>query len=173
METLEKLAVVYGHITTRQHSQLDSEYLQQAINFLYHTDTTIIIKYAYQGKPENWDIEKPVNVYRVTLRNKNHEYSFNFYSSLHDTYGPSTRGISWNAVREHEQNNNRKIRIYDVLACLQIDYSEDFEDFCNNFGYLTDSMKALKVYNEVRTETKNIKKLWPDEESQKMLADIN
>ena len=76
-------------------------------------------------------------------------------------------------MREHEQNNNRKIRIYDVLACLQIDYSEDFEDFCNNFGYLADSMKALKVYNEVRTETKNIKKLWPDEENQKMLADIN
>lgn len=46
---------------------------------------------------------------------------------------------------------------YDVLACITKNDPGDFEDFCSNFGYETDSRKAKKVFKRVKEEWKKVK----------------
>ena len=75
-------------------------------------------------------------------------------------------------LEKHRKKQRSKIRIYDVLACLSIDYSEDFHDFCEMFDLSTDSRNALALYEGIRTETRNLKKLWPTKEEQEKLNEI-
>ena len=178
----EKYQTVTGNVLNKnQEEQLNCEYLQQAIDFLFETNTKISITKAYQAVPE-WDKENinagPVNVYLVLFKNDKHAYEFTFYSSIADTYGPEPRKgedhITFHKRQQkHQVEQRRKIRIYDVLACLNVDYSEDFHDFCENFGLSTDSRKSLNTYEAVRTETRNIKKLWPSKEDQDKLNEIS
>lgn len=57
---------------------------------------------------------------------------------------------------------------YDVLAGLQKYEVGNFQDFCDNFGYSNDSIKALKVYNNVVDEYKKVTYLFTDQEIEKM-----
>lgn len=127
-----------------------NQYVKQAKDFLSQTETTIeVTQLGKQLPPWSQDDTKPVNVLSVTLRNKRHEYTFNFYCSYNDTY------------------NNRRSKqeyTYDILACLNVDHSLDFEDFCQSYGYDTDSRKALDTYLAVQNETKHLKLLWNDSE---------
>lgn len=61
-------------------------------------------------------------------------------SSMHDKYRftlTTARGtywsIFWNSINDTEKGITPTE--YDILACLSIDYSEDFQDFCEQFGY--------------------------------------
>ena len=45
---------------------------------------------------------------------------------------------------------------YDVLACLTKYDPGTFQDFCDNFGYDTDSRNAEKTYNAVKEEYNNL-----------------
>lgn len=150
------------------------DYNKQAQDFLNSTKTTIEVVEIGKLKPENWD-SRPVKTLSVTLKNERHTYNFKFYCSLVDTYGPD---LDWRHTSQYdpkyyaalkkwrkEQSEKRKNNYaYDVLACLFVDYSEDFEDFCSNFGYDTDSRKALDVYLAVRNETKNLKCLFTEDQ---------
>lgn len=67
-------------------------------------------------------------------------------------------------------NNNDKILLpkeptaYSVLACLTKYNPGTFEDFCDEFGYNTDSKKAEKTYNAVRDEYLHIISLFNESE---------
>jgi hypothetical protein len=52
--------------------------------------------------------------------------------------------------------------MYSVLACLTKYDPEDFEDFCDNFGYDIDSRKAEKTYHAVVKEWKAVERLFGD-----------
>ena len=58
---------------------------------------------------------------------------------------------------------------YDVLACLQKYEFENFQDFCDQFGCSTDSIKALKIYNNVVDEFKKVAYLFTDQEIEEMI----
>lgn len=60
---------------------------------------------------------------------------------------------------------------YDVLAGMIAEYG-DFEEFCGNFGYNTDSIKAKETFEECRNQELNLRKLFTHEELEK-LAEIN
>lgn len=62
--------------------------------------------------------------------------------------------------------------LYDVLACLQKYDVGSFEDFCNEFGYDTDSRKALKTYKAVVKEYNAMSRLFTSEELE-ILSEIN
>lgn len=48
----------------------------------------------------------------------------------------------------------------EILNCVAMDYSEeDFEDWCGEYGYDTDSRKAEKVYKACKKQTKDAKRL--------------
>lgn len=57
---------------------------------------------------------------------------------------------------------------YDVLCCLTKSDPETFDDFCSNYGYDSDSIKALKIYEKVCEEWKNIRMLYSDKEIEKL-----
>jgi len=57
---------------------------------------------------------------------------------------------------------------YDVLACLTTYDPEDFQNFCDNFGYDKDSIKANKIYLAVVNEWNNLKAIYSDEELEKL-----
>jgi hypothetical protein len=61
---------------------------------------------------------------------------------------------------------------YDVLACITKSDPGTFENFCGEFGYNTDSIKAEKTYRAVMDEWQNIKALWLDSEIER-LQEIN
>lgn len=62
------------------------------------------------------------------------------------------------------KNNMQNPTPYDVLACLTKYDPESFKDFCDCYGYDTDSRKAEKIYKAVCDEWLNVQKLWNDEE---------
>ena len=50
------------------------------------------------------------------------------------------------------------------LNTLSSTDSEDFEDFCINFGYDTDSIKALETWERVKEQDYNLKMVFSDED---------
>ena len=52
--------------------------------------------------------------------------------------------------------------LYDVLTCLQKYDCGDFENFCSEFGYDTDSRKAERIYKDVCKEFKAVERLFSD-----------
>ena len=57
---------------------------------------------------------------------------------------------------------------YNVLACLQKYDVGTFEDFCNDFGYDTDSRTAEKTYNAVCDEYKQLCAIFSDDEMEQL-----
>lgn len=58
-----------------------------------------------------------------------------------------------NMVKEHRKDMTRREPTpYDVLACITKYHPGTFEDFCGEFGYDTDSRKALATYEAVLQE---------------------
>lgn len=53
---------------------------------------------------------------------------------------------------------------YDVLACLTKYDVGSFEDFCSEFGYNDDSIKAKETYDAVVEEYEGLQKLYTDED---------
>jgi len=98
--------------------------------------------YHFAGDKDTRDI------YKVTLKRGDRKYSFKFGQSLY-----------------HSQAGNKKEpTMYDILTCLTTQDPETFEDFCDNFGYNTDSRSAKKIYKAVVKEYDNICKLFSDKE---------
>lgn len=57
---------------------------------------------------------------------------------------------------------------YDILVCLTKYNPGTFENFCDEFGYNTDSKIAEKTYNAVVNEYKNVAMLWTDSEIEQL-----
>lgn len=51
---------------------------------------------------------------------------------------------------------------YSILACLQKSDPGTLEEFCSEFGYDTDSRKALEIYLAVQQEFKKVNRLFHD-----------
>ena len=52
--------------------------------------------------------------------------------------------------------------MYDVLACLQKYEIGTFQDFCSDFGYNDDSIRAYKTYKAVLKEYNAVNRLFGD-----------
>lgn len=101
------------------------------------------VKIDYVGEvPSKWgDIEKQnlVDQWRVTLSSKAGSHSFDYFTGL----GLRTKPNSWG------QRKPKKPKIADVLYSLIFDASaadDNFHDWCANFGYSDDSIKAMNTY---------------------------
>ena len=68
--------------------------------------------------------------------------------------------------------NKKSPNSYDVLACLTKYDPGNFENFCSDFGYDTDSKKAEKTYLAVKDEYLNVTRLFTDSEIE-ILNEIN
>lgn len=151
-----------------------STYTEQANDFLKATNTSLTITFSHKGKHFEGD-KKDRNIYNVKLSNKKHTYCFTFGDSINNTQKMES------AKSQSEALKYRPTK-YDVLACLNVDYSTDFKDFCDNFGYerhdfdneannfLNES--AFVTFKAVQKETENLKLLFSEDELE-MLSEIN
>lgn len=70
----------------------------------------------------------------------------------------------WDKFRRDRHGKRRIPTPYDVLSCIEKSDPGNFEEFCDNFGYDTDSHKAEVTYHAVVREWKKIKKFFTPEE---------
>lgn len=68
-------------------------------------------------------------------------------------------------IETYVEDNEVKIpTAYDILTCLTKYDPESFEDFCDNYGYSKDSIKALNTYEAVAEEWENISSMFNEDE---------
>lgn len=91
------------------------------------------------------------NVYKITVRRDGKQISFKFGDSINHTL----EGIEPD--------------LYDVLTTISAEYdfnNTEFEEFCSEFGYNTDSRKAEKTFKLWKKQNTKLHKLFTDEEIQ-------
>jgi len=137
----------------------ESEYNRQAIDFLVETDTTCDIELIGQDF-SSWNKKSKVNKYSVTLKNKRHSYTFDF----------------WDSIANTEKNKKAKYDFYSILACVTKYVPDSFDEFCSDFGYEfkneTEYIKAKQTHLDCLEQVKNLKKLFTSEQFEK-LSEIN
>lgn len=100
------------------------------------------VKIEYVAEvPSKWDTDTPrtVDQWRVTLSSKAGFHSFDYFTGLGLRHKPDSWG----------KRKPRKPKVADVLHSLILDASaadENFHDWCANFGYSDDSIKAMNTY---------------------------
>jgi hypothetical protein len=127
-------------------NSITDNYNQQANDFAAKIGLTMSAKYL--GHYERIGINSAN--FNITLSRKDCKpLTFEFSNSINE---------SW--------KNKRKIKplpvLYDVLTYLTKSDPEDFETFCGEFGYNTDSRKALDTYMAVQKEWAGVKILFGD-----------
>lgn len=173
-----------------------NKYDEQAKDFLKSTNTTFKADFLkndfyFDGDKETRDI------YKIILKRGNRKYVFNFGQSINDSGFFYTKGVQKIDINRKHLNksdehivkiindynflNNGKSDViikptrptpYNVLSCLTKYNPETFENFCDEYGYDEDSIKAKKVYDSVVDEYRNVIMLWNDSEIEQ-LAEIN
>lgn len=131
-----------------------NEYEQQANEFLKDTKTEFKAEFLKNSFHFSGDTEKR-NIYEITLKRGEREYKFKFGDSIANT-----------------ENLKKSVSAYSVLSCLTKNEVGDFNNFCDDFGYDTDSRTAEKTYKAVLEEWNNVKMLFTDAEIEK-LQEIN
>lgn len=175
------------------------DYNKQAIDFLQATGTTMEIVEAVPQTIPLWELKTGLNAnqhikYSVTLKNKNHSYTFDFWGSIADyqkveqykernnIHGLLKEEIAKVFKRPFNMMTNDQIKRtlldivkpseYDILACLSPMYEDTFEDFCAYFGYDTDSRTAEDTYKRCIEQDRHLHKLFTHEQLDQ-LAEIN
>lgn len=174
-------------------------YQQTAIDFLKSTGVEFSAKFVKNGKHFADDKEER-DIYEITLKRGQRKYSFEFGRSLNNSgnwillggYESNKQAIPANLIGENGQVISMqklqystlynpkcdKIRLrqaptgYDILARLTKNDPCTFEDFCSEYGYDRDSIKALKVYEAVKVEYAMVCALWSESELEQ-LQEIN
>ena len=122
------------------------EYEKQAQDFLASTGTELSIEYVDFKPYFPGDKEKRA-VFEFTLRRGETEYKGTFGQSIAAGDAMPTP--------------------YDILACL--DYWEgDFSDFCSEYGYSDDSIRALAIYDAVIRQSEGLRELFTFDELEKL-----
>lgn len=167
-----------------------------AQDFLNNTGATLAVEYSRTGKHFEDDKEER-DIYKVTISKGGRSMSFDFGQSINasgkyiivDSNNGYLRGqkiandaglkkaksayVGSGFYKFYQENKSYSVpSAYDVLACLQKYEVGNFENFCQDFGYDTDSRKAEKVYKAVLDEYKNLCTLFDVEEMQQ-LQEIN
>lgn len=106
-------------------------------------------------KPANW--EPSGNHYRVTLTReavKGARLVFDFWGSLNDMEKGEDPGA------------------YDVLACISGDVNtpDTFKEFCSEYGYEADSIKALQTFRRADRFAKRLREFLTEEERETITA---
>lgn len=108
----------------------------------------------YEYRPYFNDDKESRYVFKCKLIRNRKSYTFTFGQSLY--------------------NGSKEPTMYDILSCLQKYDCGTFENFCDEFGYDTDSRKAERTYKAVCKEYKAVVRLFGDSgECYDELCEIN
>lgn len=120
------------------------------------------------------------DVYEIALTRDSRRMTFKFGQSLVDSRydqkfsaGPYWRGVERKA-NGWPKHPGKAPTLYDAIACLQKYDVGTFEDFCGDFGYDTDSRRALDTYLAVQAEVANFARLCgPDTDMREEAQEIS
>lgn len=126
-------------------------YQEQANKFLQETNTVLQVKFLKNDLYFS-DDEETRDIFSCRLSNLRHSYRFRFGQSLKKSTG----------------SGKNKPTAYDILSCLQKYEIATFEDFCDEYGYDTDSRKAFRTYKAVKKEWENVRLLFTPEELEQL-----
>lgn len=129
------------------------DYNKEMKKILNNAGISVNIVYIAKSFP-NWDEGNLHNQYKIILERGKQQMQFDYWDSLYNT------------------KENKKPSTYDVIACLEWYEIYDFEDFCQNFGYDTDSMKAFNIYTECQKQQKELFALIPEENIREQIREI-
>jgi ATP:corrinoid adenosyltransferase len=127
------------------------DYQKQALEFLQVTGTKFKATFLKHDK-HFADDKVSRDIYQITLSNSRGKMTVKFGQSI--------------------ANQGQAPTPYDVLTCLTKYDPEDFEWFCSNYGYDTDSRSAEKIYKAVCKEWQQVDRLFSSEELE-LLQEIN
>lgn len=131
-------------------------YEKEAIEALAKCGGTMTIKLS-NTKDAPWKNDGQLNGlqshYKVTLKSNLGSYTFDFYSIVNF-------------------NNGENPTVYDVLSCLDFYIPEKFEDFCDDFGYDSDSIKVIKTWKACLKQSQKLHKLFPHDSQKELLSSI-
>jgi len=143
----------------------NNEYSEKAKNFCRKTGTTITVVYddsvtsAQAWGDKHFHFPQMMHdKYKVTIKRGHKQFRIDYYGSNHD------------------YERNLRPDAYDILSCLSGDFFEGtIDDFVREFGYEVDEWDDVrrieKIYKGVCRETRNIRRLYSEDEIE-MLLDI-
>lgn len=173
---------------------MKTNYEKQASDFLEKTGCTMVIKFKENRRYFTNDKEAR-DVYDIKITRGNRAWSFEFGNSIADSefvvvcgkrrYKIPTemrtkplaeieRYIRVNLQSDFSATGSDKIIMpkqptaYSILSCLTKYDPGNFEDFCSEFGYDTDSKTAERVYDGVKDEWLNVCRMWNDKEIEEL-----
>lgn len=165
-----------------------NEYEQQAEDFLTSTETTLDIVYLYTGEYFPGDKEKR-DVYQFTLTNSKGSYSAKFGDSINNTnlnaYATGKKKRKYKEDYDfcerhniYSKNGFLKARkranptSYDILACLELMYTDSFEDFCDEYGYSDQPIKEhdsiMQTYLAVKEQDRGLRRIFTEDQLSKL-----
>lgn len=163
-----------------------NNYLKSATDFLKKTKVSFKCEFLKNDFHFDGDKEKR-DIYKITFKRGERKFSLNFGQSIAKSkkfvdkingneFGPTgncikgkLKVINLQFLNEYcNEVNGTPPNEYDVLACLTKYDPGDFENFCSEFGYDTDSRSAKKTYKAVVKEWMNVCSLWNDEEIEQL-----
>lgn len=138
-------------MTTKQDYQL------QAKEALAKCNVSMEIKLS-NTKIAPWESDPAKRYhYIITLIAGKIKYSFDFWGSALDYI-----------------NKKSRISEYDVLACLSSSFHTpiEFAEFCADFGYDTDSIKAHKTWLACLEQRAQLNKIFPKDSQKEFISEI-
>lgn len=141
-----------------------NEYEKQANDWAEKWGVTMTARKLghFPHKEEDTDTR---DVYEIALTKDSRRMTFRFGQSLFNsrydrTYsaGPYWRGIERKA-NGGPKHPGKAPTMYDMIACIQKYDVGTFEDFCGEFGYDTDSRRALDTFLAVQAEAADFARL--------------
>lgn len=146
-----------------------TNYQQQAQSFLDKfgikfratlSDTKVA---PWRADDEAQGVHKSGHHFRVTLSKARPAYRL--YEEI--AKGQTYRIVFdfWSSIADAEAGI-KTVTPYDVLACISSDTScpETFKDFCGEFGYEADSIKALQTFRRCSAFAKRLREFFTQEE---------
>lgn len=151
-----------------------SQYEQQAQDFLQKHGITFRATLSDSKAPQWGDDGKHGHHYRVTLSRHGEKRKRGWYEWQNKAAGH--RGVLfgrrtrltfdfWSSIADMEKGV-KTVGAYDVLACISGDVNcpDTFKDFCGEYGYEADSIKALQTFRRVSAFSKRLRAFFTEAE---------
>jgi len=109
------------------------------------------------------DYEKNANdfaeKYGITLKVLDKDYKDRWWYKIKLNRNKKSYSLWWG---QGIMSGDTEPRMYDILACITKSDPEDFEWFCGNYGYDTNSRTAKKMYKSTVKEWEAVERLFGD-----------
>lgn len=102
-----------------------------------------VVGFPNEEKPSGFH-----NQYKIVVSRNDSKISFDYYGSTADLH-----------TGKHPD-------LYSLLTCIKSDYQipDSFEEFCSEFGYSTDSIRAEKIFKASVLQSAKLKQIFTEDE---------